>query len=74
VATGSYQGLLPSHYGDALIDRYRLRVQQDAPSYSHPICAVTNSRRPVTRRMEVFLDILNELHVGRRAIDQEVVH
>ena len=69
IATGSYQGLLPSHYGDGMKARYGVRVQPAGPSYSHPICGVTDTRRPVTRRMEVFLDILKELHLGRPATE-----
>jgi DNA-binding transcriptional LysR family regulator len=62
VATGYYQGLLPTHYGEALEKRYGLRVQGHSPSFSHPICAVTNSARPFTSRAELFLRILKELH------------
>jgi DNA-binding transcriptional LysR family regulator len=62
VATGYYQGLLPSHYGQTLEKRFRLRVQPNSPSFSHPICAVTNSARPLTSRTELFLRILKELH------------
>lgn len=65
VATGAYQGLLPAHYGEGLEARYGLRIQEDGPSFSHPICAVTNLRRPVMRRTEVFLDILKQLHPPR---------
>jgi DNA-binding transcriptional LysR family regulator len=62
VATGHYQGLLPVHYGDGLERRYGLRIQEGGPAFSHPICAVTNSARPLMRRSEVFLEILKELH------------
>ncbi len=62
VATGYYQGLLPSHYADTLTERYELRVQPQSPSFSHPICAVTNLKRPLTSRVELFLRILRELH------------
>jgi hypothetical protein len=48
VATGYYQGLLPSHYDDMLEIRYGLRVQPQSPSFSHPIRAVTNLKRPMT--------------------------
>jgi DNA-binding transcriptional LysR family regulator len=62
VATGYYQGLLPAHYGEGLEKRYGLRAREDGPSFSHPICAVTNSLRPVASRTQVFLGILKDLH------------
>lgn len=64
IATGYYQGLLPTHFGDRLAKRYPLRLQPDSPSFSHPICAVTDPVHPFTHRAELFLKILEELHGG----------
>ena len=62
IATGIYQGLLPTHYGELLAKRYSLELQPHGSSYTHPICAVTESSRPLTHRAELFLKILGELH------------
>jgi DNA-binding transcriptional LysR family regulator len=64
IATGHYQGLLPTHFGNLLAKRYPLRLQADSPAFSHPICAVTNPAHPFTHRAELFLKILEELHAG----------
>ena len=64
IATGLYQGILPTHYGELLAKRYSLELQRHGPSYSHPICAVTESSRPITHRAELFLKILKELHAS----------
>ena len=64
IATGHYQGLLPTHFGNLLAKRYPLRLQADSPAFSHPICAVTNPAHPLTHRAELFLKILEELHEG----------
>lgn len=64
ISTGYYQGLLPTHFGDLLAKRYALRLQPDSPSFSHPICAVTNTAHPLTHRAKLFLKILEELHEG----------
>jgi DNA-binding transcriptional LysR family regulator len=62
VATGYYQGLLPVHFGDQLEERYLLRLQPESPSFTHPICAVTDPAHPFTQRAKLFLKILEELH------------
>jgi DNA-binding transcriptional LysR family regulator len=59
IATGNYQGLLPTHLGDRMKD---LRVQPDSPKFSHPICAVTDPQHAFTHRASMFLKILDELH------------
>ncbi|MFC5519863.1 LysR family transcriptional regulator [Polaromonas jejuensis] len=64
IATGHYQGLLPTHFGNLLAKRYPLRLQADSPAFIHPICAVTNPAHPFTHRAELFLEILEELHEG----------
>lgn len=64
IATGNYQGLLPTHFGDRLAERYLLRIQPESPSFSHPICAVTDPQHAFTHRASLFLKILDELHGG----------
>lgn len=59
IATGNYQGLLPTHLGDQMKG---LRVQPDSPTFSHPICAVTDPQHAFTHRASMFLKILDELH------------
>ncbi|NMF90090.1 LysR family transcriptional regulator [Aromatoleum petrolei] len=67
VATGNYAGLLPEHYADLVAQRYPMRALPDSPSYRNSICAITEASRPLTRRAELFLDILAELHAGNGA-------
>jgi DNA-binding transcriptional LysR family regulator len=62
VATGHYQGLLPTHYARLVAKRYALKVQANSPSFCHTICALTETSRPLTHRAELFLSILKELH------------
>jgi hypothetical protein len=62
VATGGYQGLLPTHYGQLLEKRFALKPQPNSPSFQHTGCAVTQSGRPLSHRVELFLNILRELH------------
>ena len=62
IATKLYQGILPTYYGELLTKRYSLELQAQGPSYSHAICAVTESIRPISHRGKLFLNILKELH------------
>ncbi len=62
IATKLYQGILPTYYGELLTKRYSLELQAQGPSYSHSICAVTESIRPISHRGKLFLNILKELH------------
>ncbi|PLZ00490.1 LysR family transcriptional regulator [Burkholderia sp. WAC0059] len=62
VASGSYQGILPTHYGKLLEKRFALKLQPDSPSFQHAGCAVTQAARSLSHRAELFLDILRELH------------
>lgn len=62
VASGDYQGILPTHYGELLGKRFDLRLQRHSPSYEHAGCVVTLASRPVSRRLQLMLDILRELH------------
>lgn len=62
VATGNYSGLLPEHYANLVGQRYALDALTDGPVFHNTICAITEASRPLTRRLELFLDILDELH------------
>jgi DNA-binding transcriptional LysR family regulator len=62
VATGYYQGILPTHYGQLLEKRFALRLQRGSPVFRHAGCAVTQAARPVSHRVELFLKILADLH------------
>ncbi len=62
VATGNYAGLLPEHYANLVAQRYALEVLPQAPVFHNTICAITEASRPLTHRVELFLDILEELH------------
>lgn len=62
VATGNYAGLLPEHYAQLLGKRYALGEVPESPVFHNTICAITEASRPLTRRLELFLDILDELH------------
>lgn len=62
VATGYYQGILPTHYGQLLEKRFALKAQPNSPSFQHAACAVTMAARPFSHRAELFLKILREMH------------
>ncbi|MBV7485380.1 LysR family transcriptional regulator [Bordetella sp. BOR01] len=62
VATGYYQGLLPTHYGELLQERFGLQLAAGGHEYSHAGCAVTLASRPLSHRAELFLSILRSLH------------
>jgi DNA-binding transcriptional LysR family regulator len=68
VATGYYQGILPTHYGQLLEKRFALKLQANSPSFQHAGCAVTQAARPLTHRAELFLNILRELHPSEESI------
>lgn len=67
VATGNYAGLLPEHYAQLLSKRYALGEVSESPTFPNTICAITEASRPLTRRLELFLDILDELHAAEDA-------
>ena len=62
IATGLYQGILPTQYGDVLAQRFGLRVRTSAPAFKHPVCAVIVRSRHTTHGVRFFLRILQELH------------
>ena len=64
VATGNYLGLLPEHYAELVARRHSLTELPKSPVFSNTISAITEASRPMTIRVELFLDILEELHRG----------
>jgi DNA-binding transcriptional LysR family regulator len=62
VATGHYQGLLPTHYGKLIQKRFQLTVDQSGPVFQHIGCAIVSALRPPSHRTKVFLEILMRLH------------
>lgn len=62
VATGHYAGILPERYARLVAQHYRLELIPKSPAYHNTICAITELSRPLTRRAELFLEILGEVH------------
>lgn len=62
IATGNYAGLLPEHYAELVARRHALAELAKGPVFSNTISAITEASRPMTNRVELFLDILDELH------------
>lgn len=65
VATGFYQGMLPTHYGDLIKARFNLNVEESSPVYQHEGCAIFSTARPISQRIKVFLNILKRVHSYR---------
>lgn len=65
VSTGNYAGLLPEHYAALVAQRHALEALPKGPVFRNTICAITEASRPLTRRVELFLDILDELHADQ---------
>lgn len=64
-ATGNYSGLLPEHYANLVTQRYAIEPLANGPEFHNTICAITEASRPLTRRVELFLDIMEELHTDQ---------
>lgn len=64
VSTGHYAGLLPEHYAELVTQRHPLEALVNGPVFRNTICAITEASRPRTHRVELFLDILAQLHAG----------
>ncbi|MDX6805965.1 LysR family transcriptional regulator [Terrihabitans rhizophilus] len=62
VATGFYQGLLPTHYGDSISKRFDIMIDSKGPVYEHTGCAIFSTSRPLTQRTNAFIRILKKLH------------
>ncbi|WP_206996459.1 LysR family transcriptional regulator [Trinickia mobilis] len=66
ISTGHYAGLLPEHYADLVTHRYPLKVIPGTPVYRNEICAITEASRPMTRNVELFLEVLRDLAEPKR--------
>jgi len=64
-STGNYAGLLPEHYANLVAQRYTLQALAHGPAFHNTICAITEASRPLTRRIDLFLDILDALHKSK---------
>lgn len=61
ISTGNYAGLLPEHYAHLVNQRYPLKVLPHTPAYQNTLCAITEASRPISRNVELFLEIMGEL-------------
>lgn len=61
ISTGNYAGLLPEHYADLVNRRHPLKVVAGTPAYNNTICAITEASRPMSRNVELLLEIMGEL-------------
>lgn len=61
ISTGHYAGILPDHYADLVMHRYPFKVIPNTPSYENEICAITEASRPMSRNVELFLEVLRDL-------------
>ena len=73
VATGLYQGLLPTQYGEVLAHRFGLRPRNRALVFQHPVCAVIVRSRHTTHGVRFFLRILQEIHQHSSEPDRPIV-
>lgn len=62
VATGFYQGMLPTHYGDLIKNRFNLMIEENGPIFQHEGCAIFSTARPISQRIKVFLNVLRRVH------------
>lgn len=62
--SGRYVGLLPQFYAASFVKRHVLAMVPDGPQYENTISAITEISRPRTRALELFLEILDQLHRG----------
>ena len=62
IGSGLYKGLVPSHIVSLLEKRFSIKRLEGSKNFSHKICAITNKHRAISRKVEVFLSILNENH------------
>lgn len=68
VATGFYQGMLPTHYGDLIKTRFNLGIDESSPVFQHDGCAIFSTARPISQRIKVFLNILRRIHTHNYSI------
>ena len=62
VLSGQYVGLLPRFYAASFVKRHALVKVPDGPQYENTIGAITEVSRPQTRALDLFLDLLGQLH------------
>lgn len=70
VATGYYQGLLPTHYGKLLQKRFHLSIDPQGPVFQHTGCAIVSDLRPPSHRTKTFLDLLRKLSAPDLVVDR----
>lgn len=63
IGSGLYKGLIPKQIGTLLESRFPIKKLAGSKVFSHQICAITNKYRAPSRKVEVFLSILNEHHM-----------
>jgi len=62
IATGCYQGILPTFYAELLKDKFQLSPVRGATTFLHTTCAVTPAAISLDHRVRFFLKIMEELH------------
>jgi DNA-binding transcriptional LysR family regulator len=62
VRTGHYVGLLPQFYAASFMKRHVLAKVPNGPVYDNTISAITEISRPRTRALELFLNLVEQLH------------
>lgn len=64
IGSGLYKGLIPKHIGSLLEARFPIKKLEKSKIFSHQICAITNRYKTPSRKVEVFLSILNNFHAS----------
>ncbi|WP_042272888.1 LysR family transcriptional regulator [Paraburkholderia heleia] len=62
VLSGHYVGLLPQSYAASFAKRHALAQVPSGPVYENTISAIIEISRPITRALELFLDLVRQLH------------
>jgi DNA-binding transcriptional LysR family regulator len=62
VLSRQYVGLLPQFYAASFAKRYALAKVPSGPAYENTISAIIEISRPRTRALDLFLDLLQQLH------------
>jgi DNA-binding transcriptional LysR family regulator len=62
VLSGHYVGLLPQYYAASFARKHALVRVPSGPVYDNTISAITEVSRPKTRALDLFLDLLEQLH------------
>ncbi|AJP59382.1 transcriptional regulator [Pandoraea vervacti] len=64
VLSGHYVGLLPQYYAASFAKRHAVVRVPSGPEYENAISAITEASRPRTRALDLFLDLLAQVHSG----------